>query len=62
MTGLRRWGAGLVFLLPSILLVGIFVYGFIGRNIFTSFEQVVTKSGKVLRVTAPHHATVAAVS
>ncbi|RXW31439.1 carbohydrate ABC transporter permease [Propioniciclava flava] len=47
MTGLRRWGAGLVFLLPSILLVGIFVYGFIGKNILTSFDQVVTKSGKV---------------
>ena len=47
MTGLRRWGAGLVFLLPSILLVGIFVYGFIGKNILTFFDQVVTKSGKV---------------
>ena len=37
----------MVFLLPSILLVGIFVYGFIGKNILTFFDQVVTKSGKV---------------
>lgn len=47
MKGFRRWGASLLFLLPSIILVGIFVYGFIGRTIATSFARIQTKSGRI---------------
>lgn len=46
MKGIRRWGASLLFVAPSIVLVGIFVYGFIGRTVVASFSHVVTKSGK----------------
>ncbi|MDO5671711.1 MAG: sugar ABC transporter permease [Actinomycetaceae bacterium] len=35
----RQWGPGLLLLSPSIVLVGIFVYGLIGSNIFMSLRD-----------------------
>lgn len=32
----RRWGPGLLLVLPSIVLIAVFVYGLIGWNIKTS--------------------------
>ena len=32
----RTWGPGLLLVSPSIILVGIFVYGLIGVNVATS--------------------------
>jgi hypothetical protein len=34
--------------LPSIILVGVFVYGFIGKTVFASLARVKTKSGLTL--------------
>ncbi len=39
MRRLRTWGPGLLLVSPSIILVGIFVYGLIGVNISTSLAQ-----------------------
>ncbi|HET9443490.1 MAG TPA: sugar ABC transporter permease [Acidimicrobiales bacterium] len=36
MTRVRRWGPGLLLVLPSIVLIAVFVYGLIGWNIKTS--------------------------
>lgn len=47
MVKLRRWLPSFLFVLPSIILIGIFVYGFIGKNIATSFARVTTISGRV---------------
>lgn len=50
MKNLRRWLPSFLFVLPSIILIGIFVYGFIGRNIATSLARVTTRSGRVKAV------------
>ncbi len=47
MVKLRRWLPSFLFVLPSIILIGIFVYGFIGRNIVTSLARVRTLSGRL---------------
>ncbi len=39
MRQLKRWGPGLLLVSPSIILVGVFVYGLIGRNIWTSLGR-----------------------
>jgi glucose/mannose transport system permease protein len=39
MTGIRRWGPGLLLLLPSIFLIAVFVYGLIGWNVKVSFSD-----------------------
>ena len=36
MRGVRRWGPGLLLVSPSIILIGVFVYGLIGWNIRVS--------------------------
>jgi glucose/mannose transport system permease protein len=36
---LRRWGPGLLLLSPSMFLIGIFVYGFLGWNLRVSFSD-----------------------
>ena len=38
----RQWGPGLLLISPSILLVGVFVYGMIGININTSLLDMHT--------------------
>ena len=40
MQRVKRWLPSFLFVLPSIILVGVFVYGFIGKNIATSFARV----------------------
>ena len=47
MQRVKRWLPSFLFVLPSIILVGVFVYGFIGKNIATSFARVTTRSGRV---------------
>lgn len=37
--GVRRWGPGLLLVLPSIVLIGIFVYGLIGWNAKVSMSD-----------------------
>ncbi|AWA44274.1 carbohydrate ABC transporter permease [Trueperella pyogenes] len=37
--GWRQWGPGLLLISPSLILVGVFVYGLIGSNIYTSFQD-----------------------
>ncbi len=39
MRGWRRWGPGLLLVLPSLILVGVFVYGLIGQNVWTSLTD-----------------------
>jgi glucose/mannose transport system permease protein len=39
MKGFRRWGPGLLLVMPSILLIAVFVYGLIGWNIKVSFSD-----------------------
>jgi len=39
MKGIRRWGPGLVLVLPSIFLIAVFVYGLIGWNVKVSFSD-----------------------
>lgn len=39
MRRLKRWGPGLLLVSPSIILVGVFVYGLIGRNVWTSLGR-----------------------
>ncbi len=39
MKGIRNWGAGLLLVSPTILLIGIFVYGLIGRNVSISLSN-----------------------
>ena len=51
MRRLRNWAPGLLLVSPSIILVGIFVYGLIGQNIATSLAQ--TKDRITGRVTNP---------
>ncbi|MFT4296671.1 MAG: sugar ABC transporter permease [Micropruina sp.] len=51
MRRLRTWGPGLLLVSPSIILVGIFVYGLIGVNVQTSLAQ--TKDRITGRVTNP---------
>jgi glucose/mannose transport system permease protein len=36
---LRRWGPGFLLVLPSLVLLGVFVYGFIGWNVRVSFSD-----------------------
>jgi glucose/mannose transport system permease protein len=36
---IRRWGPGLLLVSPSLLLLGIFVYGFLGWNLRVSFTS-----------------------
>lgn len=50
MRKMRGWLPSFLFVLPSIILIGIFVYGFIIRNVVTSFEAVKTKSGRIKAV------------
>lgn len=38
-TQIRQWGPGLLLISPSLFLVGVFVYGMIGTNIFTSMTD-----------------------
>ena len=47
MQRVKRWLPSFLFVLPSIILVGVFVYGFIGKSIATSFARVTTRSGRV---------------
>ena len=47
----KDWLPGLLLVSPSIVLVGIFVYWLIGRNVATSLERTVTRASK--RVTNP---------
>ncbi len=47
MKGIRRWGPGFLFLLPSIILIGVFVYGFIAKNVAMSLMRVQLKSGRI---------------
>ncbi|MDV3220689.1 sugar ABC transporter permease [Intrasporangium sp.] len=47
----RDWLPGLLLLSPSIILIGIFVYWLIFRNVATSLERTVTRATK--RVTNP---------
>ena len=39
MKGIRRWGPGLLLVLPSIVLIAVFVYGLIGWNVKVSFSD-----------------------
>lgn len=39
---ISSWGPGFLMVLPSIILVGVFVYGLIGANLITSFKDVHT--------------------
>lgn len=39
MKGIRNWGPGLLLVSPTILLIGIFVYGLIGRNVSISLSN-----------------------
>ena len=39
MKGIRRWGPGLLLVLPSIVLIAIFVYGLIGWNVKVSLSD-----------------------
>ncbi len=48
MRRIKTWLPGLLLVLPSILLVLVFVYGLIGQNIATSFGRNETKSGRVV--------------
>ena len=43
----KTWLPGILLVLPSILLVLVFVYGLIGQNVLVSFERTETKSGKL---------------
>ena len=47
----KDWLPGFLLVLPSIILVGVFVYVLIFRNVSTSFDRTVTKASK--RVTNP---------
>jgi ABC-type sugar transport system permease subunit len=47
MKRVRRWLPSFLLVLPSIILVGVFVYGFIGKTVFASLARVKTKSGRV---------------
>lgn len=40
--GIRHWGPGLLLISPSLLLVGVFVYGLIGANFWTSMQNTHT--------------------
>ena len=50
-TRFRDWLPGFLLVLPSIILVGIFVYWLIFRNVVTSLDRTVTRATK--RVTNP---------
>ena len=50
-TRARDWLPGFLLVLPSIILVGIFVYWFILQNVITSLDRTVTRATK--RVTNP---------
>src|SRR2546423_1597891 len=39
MRSIRRWGPGLLLVTPSLLALGVFVYGFLGWNIRVSFTS-----------------------
>lgn len=48
MRRIRTWGPGLLLVSPSIILVGIFVYGLIGVNVQTSLAQTTNRvTGRV---------------
>ena len=48
MRRMKTWLPGFLLVLPSILLVLVFVYGLIGQNIATSFARNETKSGRLV--------------
>ena len=39
MKGIRNWGPGLLLVSPTIVLIGFFVYGLIGKNLFISMSD-----------------------
>ena len=39
MRSIRRWGPGLLLVLPSMILIGVFVYGLIGWNVKVSMSD-----------------------
>lgn len=39
MKSIRQWGPGLILVAPSIVLIGVFVYGLIGWNFVTSLKR-----------------------
>lgn len=39
MKGIRNWGPGLLLVSPTIVLIGVFVYGLIGRNVSISLSD-----------------------
>ncbi|MGH8792856.1 MAG: carbohydrate ABC transporter permease [Stackebrandtia sp.] len=39
MRGIRRWGPGLLLISPSLVLLGVFVYGFLGWNVRVSMTS-----------------------
>lgn len=51
--GLRQWGPGLLLISPSLILVGIFVYGLIGSNIVTALSD--TNTAAQISGTQPSH-------
>lgn len=40
--GIKHWGPGLLLISPSIILVGVFVYGLIGANFWTAMQDTHT--------------------
>ncbi|GAB3819554.1 sugar ABC transporter permease [Tessaracoccus terricola] len=48
MKKVKTWLPGLLLVMPSILLVLVFVYGLIGQNVATSLERVETRSGRLV--------------
>ena len=38
MRRVRKWGPALLLILPSLIALGVFVYGFLGWNIRVSFS------------------------
>lgn len=48
MKKLKTWLPGLLLVMPSILLVLVFVYGLIGQNVATSLDRVETRSGRLI--------------
>jgi glucose/mannose transport system permease protein len=48
MKKVKTWLPGLLLVLPSILLVLVFVYGLIGQNVLESLQRIETKSGRLI--------------
>lgn len=49
----KQWGPGLLLISPSLILVGVFVYGLIGTNIYTSLHD--TNTAQQISGVAPSH-------